>query len=304
MENRTSTNDSAILVVGATGRQGGAVARHLLAAGKKVRVLTRNPVKASIVEALGAEIVAGDLLDRGSLDAALKGVKRMYLVTTPYEAGTAVETQQGMNAAEAAKAAGVEHLVYSSVGSAHRNTGIPHFESKWKVEQHIRELGIPATILRPVWFMDNLASASLLASMRAGKVTMPLPPTRKLAMIAVENIGEYAAAAFLRPQDFLGAEIELAGDELTIPEAMALVSKATGRTINYEVMPFEQAEQAVGRDRMMMFKWFDEVGYICEPKTLRKKWGIPLTRFAEYVAKADWVKQLQQETKSELASVR
>jgi uncharacterized protein YbjT (DUF2867 family) len=209
-----------------------------------------------------------------------------------------------MNAAEAAKAAGVEHLVYSSVGSAHRNTGVPHFESKWKVEQHIRELGIPATILRPVWFMDNLGSASSLSAMRAGKVTMPLPPTRKLAMIAVENIGEYAAAAFLRPQDFLGAEIELAGDELTIPEAMALVSKATGRTINYEVMPFEQAEQAVGRDRMMMFKWFDEVGYICEPKTLRKKWGIPLTRFAEYVAKADWVKQLQQETKSELASVR
>jgi uncharacterized protein YbjT (DUF2867 family) len=289
-------NESPILVAGATGQQGGAVARRLLSAGKKVRVLTRDPMKAAVLNGLGAEVAAGDLLDRASLDTALKGVRRMFLVTTPYEAGTDIETQQGIQAVEAAKAAGIEHIVYSSVGSAHRDTGIPHFESKWKVEQHIRRLGIPATILRPVFFMDNFGSPWFLPALQSGKMVMPLPATRKLAMVAVENIGEYGAAAFLRPEKYVGAEIELAGDDLTLPEAMALISEATGRTIAYEALPITQAEQAIGRDWMLMFKWFDEVGYLCQPEALRKKWGIPLSSFTEHVAKADWAKQLQHET--------
>lgn len=289
-------NDSPILVAGATGQQGGAVARHLLAAGKRVRALTRNPKKAAILKSLGAEVASGDLLDRASLTTALKSVKQMFLVTTPYESGTDVETEQGIQAVEAAKAAGIEHLVFSSVGSAHRNTGIPHFESKWKVEQRIQELGIPTTILRPVFFMDNFGSPWFLPAIKAGKVAMPMPSTRKLAMVAVENIGEYAAAAFMNSKKFLGEEIELAGDDLTIPEAMALVGKTTGRDIVYEALPIAQAEQAVGRDWMLMYKWFDEVGYICEPKALQKKWGISLTNFREHIAKADWVKQLQHET--------
>ncbi len=288
-------NESPILVTGATGQQGGAVARRLLSAGKPVRVLTRDPAKAAILNDLGAEVAAGDLLDRASLEAALKGVKRMFLVTTPYEAGTDIETQQGIQAVEAAKAVGVEHLVFTSVGSAHRNTGIPHFESKWKVEQHIRQLGIPATILRLVFFMDNFGSPWFLPAIKAGKVVMPLPATRKLAMVAVDNIGEYGAAAFLRPEKFVGAEIELAGNDLTIPGAMAVVGKATEKRIAYEALPIAQAEQALGRDWMLMFKWFDEVGYVCKPKALRKKWGIPLTSFTAHVANAAWVKQVQQE---------
>lgn len=102
----------------------------------------------------------------------------------------------------------------------------------------------------------------------------------------------------------MGAEIELAGDDLTFPEAMALISETTGKTIAYEALPITQAEQAIGRDWMLMFKWFDEVGYLCQPEALRKKWGIPLTSFTEHVAKADWAKQLQHETTGVVAAMR
>src|SRR5512140_2674973 len=111
-----------ILITGATGRQGGAIAYHLLSHGRSVRAFTRHPEKAGELKRMGAEIVEGDLTDRASIDRALDGIKRMFLVTTPYEAGIEAEISQGINGAEAAKAAGVEHLVYSSVGSAHRNT--------------------------------------------------------------------------------------------------------------------------------------------------------------------------------------
>ena len=208
-----------ILVTGATGQQGGAVARALLAKGQQVRVMTRHPEKAASLAKAGAEVVQGDLTNRAILQMALRGVHGVFAMSTWVEEGMEAEVRQGTMLADAAKQAGITHYVYTSVGSAHRNTGIPHFDSKWKVEQHIREIGLPATILRPVWFMENFTTFAKPSA--EGVLTLPMKPARKLAMVAVKDIGEFGAAAFLRPNDFLGQAIDLAGDELTMPETAA-----------------------------------------------------------------------------------
>ena len=124
-----------ILVIGATGQQGGAVARALLAKGQKVRVMTRHPEKTASLAQAGAEVVQGNLTNQADLQMALRGVYGVFAMSTPFEAGMEAEVRQGIMLADAAKQAGIAHYVYTSVGSAHRNTGIPHFDSKWKVEQ-------------------------------------------------------------------------------------------------------------------------------------------------------------------------
>lgn len=280
-----------VLVAGATGQQGGAVTRALLRQGVKVRALTRNVTKAGQLKGLGAEVVLGDLTNRTALAAALRGVKKMFLLTTPFEAGVDAEVQQGVTAAEVAKAAGVEHLVYTSVGSADKKTGIPHFETKWKVEQHIKTLGLPATILRPVFFMENFGSPWMLPAIQQGKLVFAVRTDRRLQMFALQDIGAFAAAAFTRPKEFIGQAIDLAGDELTLPAALGIISKALGKPIQYELLPNDGLEQAVGHDFAVMFRWFNAVGYSVDIPALQKRWGIPLTTFKDVVAAAPWARR-------------
>ncbi len=281
-------NNETILVTGATGQQGGAVARSLMRQGQSVRVLTRDLSKASDLKALGAEVVAGNLTDRASLDAALKGIKKVFLVTTFFEEGMDAEVRHGITMVDAAKAAGVEHLVFSSVGSAHRKTSIPHFETKWQIEEHIQKTGLPATILRPTAFMENFGT--FWQPSPEGILMAPLRPDTKLQMIAVQDIGAFAAAAFLRPAEFIGQAIDLAGDVLTMPEAANHLSRTMGRSVQFQQLPDDQTEAAVGLDFALMFRWFNEVGYDVDIPVLRQRWGIPLTTFKEAVAGASWAK--------------
>ncbi len=282
-----------ILVIGVTGQQGGAIARSLLRQQQKVRGLVRSTEKASAkVEALqklGVEVVAGDLTDPASLARAVSGVDGVYAMTTPFEAGEEAEVQQGKTLADVVNSAHIPHLVFSSVGSAHRNTGIPHFESKWKIEQYIQQLGLPTTILRPAFFIENFATFFLEGIVK-GVLTLPLRPTTKLQMVAVKDIGEFGAAAFLRTAEFLRQAIDFAGDELTMPEVTAHLSRTMGRPIQFQQMPDDQAEAAMGRDMALMFRWFNEVGYSADMPALRKRFGIPLTSFTEVLATADWAK--------------
>jgi uncharacterized protein YbjT (DUF2867 family) len=277
-----------ILVTGATGQQGGAVARALLAKGQQVRVMTRHPEKAASLAKAGAEVVQGDLTNQAILQMALRGVHGVFAMSTWVEEGMEAEVRQGTMLADAAKQAGIAHYVYTSVGSAHRNTGIPHFDSKWKVEQHIRQIGLPATILRPVWFMENFTTFAKPSA--EGVLMLPMKPSRKLAMVALKDIGEFGAAAFLRPNDFLGQAIDLAGDDLTMPEAAAQLMHAIGRPIRFQEFPMEQAEAAMGHDLTTMFRWFNEVGYAIDIPTLKQKFQMPLTTFAEWIKTVDWTK--------------
>lgn len=223
-----------VLVTGATGQQGGATARHLLADGWRVTALVRNPAGPAAQELarIGAELVRGDMDDRRSLDVAVQGAYGVFSVQPALIPPDFAENElrRGLNVAEAAHGAGVEHLVYASVGSADRDTGIPHWDIKWQVEQRIRALGIPSTILRPVMFMENHADPTYgLTGEHALIRTIPANATVQL--IALSDIGAFAALAFGNPEQYLSKAIELAGDELTLDQIVTAIGRATGRTL-------------------------------------------------------------------------
>ena len=275
-----------ILVTGATGQQGGAVARSLLSKGKKVRVLTRTPDKAKALAQKGAEVIRGDFEDEESLKTALRGVDGVFLMGTPFEKGEDAEFEQGKAAVRACWKYGAPHIVYTSVCAANKKTGIPHFESKAKVEEFIKETEIASTILRPVWFMENFSSPWLYPSIQKGILTTPVRPERKLQMIALSDIAEFATEAFLRPEDFVGKEIDLAGDELAMDDIAVQIACAMNREVKYEQIPEEKAEAAVGHDFALMYKWFNRVGYQVNIPELEKRWGIRLTTFSRWLGRS------------------
>jgi uncharacterized protein YbjT (DUF2867 family) len=285
MENKVRV----VLVTGATGKQGGATARHLLAGGWPVRALTRDP-KSPAAQALvkaGAEVVQGDLDDRASLDRALSGVYGVYSMQTPYPAGVDVEERQGKALADAAGAAGVEHFVYASVGGAERNTGISHFESKWAIEKHVGELSLPATILRPVFFMENFNAQR--ESIRNGTFTSRgLKPDKPLQLIAANDVGAFAALAFAYPQDYVGLALELAGDELTEPQIVETLAKVIGRPVT--MVPYEGPPR--GEDFARMIKWFNEEGYQADIPDLRARYP-RLLRFETWLWGSGWARRAE-----------
>src|SRR3954469_16604652 len=212
-------NEKTILITGATGKQGGATLRHLAKRGGfKLRALTRKPDgdAAKALSALGAEVVAGDLNDAASLERAVAGAWGVFAVQNTWEAGVEGEEEQGKRLAKVARDKGVQHYVYTSVGSADRNTGIPHFDNKARIEDTVRSLGFPSTvILRPVFFMENLPTPMLL---QGDKLVTALKPNTKLQMIAVRDVGEYGARAFIDAERLTRREIDIAGDAQTMPE--------------------------------------------------------------------------------------
>ncbi len=217
----SSNSDKTILVTGITGHQGGAVARRLRADGWRLRGVTRNPDADAVkpLRDLGVEVVAGDMTDRSTLDGALDDVYGVFAMATPFEKGEENEIAQGKTLADAARAAGVQHYVYSSVGSADRKTGIPHFESKMLIEDHLRDLDLPRTIVRPVYFMENLVAWAAQRTPQGLALMAPLSPGTPLQMIAVDDIAAFVGIAFADPDGWIGEELDVAGDELTFPEA-------------------------------------------------------------------------------------
>ena len=283
------TSVKTFFVTGATGQQGGGVARGLLSQGQHVRILTRSAAKAEALKKQGAEIVIGDLMDQSVLVKAMVGVDGVFGMTTPFEGGMDVEVQQGKTLADAAKKANISHYVFTSVGGADKNSGIPHFETKWKVEEYIRQIRLPATILRPTFFMDNFGTF-FREGLRQGTLTLPMRPETKLQMIAVKDIGAFGAEALLRPDVFMGQAVELAGDELTMPEVITHLSRTMNRSLNFQQLPVDQAEAAMGDDMAKMFRWFNEVGYSADIPALRQRYGIPLTNFVDLISGAEWAK--------------
>jgi uncharacterized protein YbjT (DUF2867 family) len=279
-----------LLITGATGQQGGAVARELLARGHKIQAMTRNPkgAKAQALAKLGAEIVYGDLDDADSLERALQGMWGVFAVQNTWEAGVEKEEEQGKRIAELARKAGVKHFVYSSVGSAHRNTGIPHFDNKWRVEETVQRLGFPShTVIRAAFFMENFASPWFKPGIDSGKLMVGLKPTTVLQMIAVRDIGKYGLWAFENHGELKGREIDIAGDALTMPETAKLISKAAGRTVEFVQTPIEEVRK-FSEDFATMLEWFDRVGYNADIERNAKESGIKPTTFAEWVKTVSW----------------
>ena len=260
-----------VLVAGATGRQGGALARLLLEKGHQVRALTRRPGSqaAASLHAAGADLVEGDLDDEASVQRAADGADAFFLMATPFEEGAGAEVRQGQRAARAAKDAGVKHLVYSSVAGADRSTGIPHFDSKREVERYVEALGVPYTIVAPVFFMENLLAPATLDGLRAGTLSLALPPKQKLQLIAVADIAAFTRLVVERPGVFQGKRVEVASDELTGPEIAKVLSHATGSSIGYSRTPLS-ALRAASEDLGRMYEWLGEVGFRADVEGLRR----------------------------------
>lgn len=276
-----------IVVTGATGQQGGAVLRHLRGRGIPVRALTRDP-QAAAARALadaGIAVVRGDLDDRASLDRALVGAYGVYSVQNYALTGFAGEVRQGKALADAAKAAGIRHLVYSSVGGAERRTGVSHFESKFRIEEHIRALDLPHTILRPAFFMENWGRSR--DAILGGTLAQPLDPATPLQMIAVEDIGAFAALAFAEPAEWLGRAVELAGDALTMTQMAALVDRVVGRAVLYVRVPPDQFRRAAGEETATMYAWFDAAGYRADIPALRALYP-PLATLERWLRRSGW----------------
>jgi len=277
-----------VVVTGSTGKQGGAVARGLLERGHKVRAVTRDPnsSQAKSLAKAGATIVAASLDDTAAITKALEGATSLFAMTTPFGVGTDGETRQGIAAADAAKAAGV-HLVFTSVNSANRQTGVPHFDSKYEVEKHIAKIGVRATILAPAFFMENLYYGK--EQLAKGIYALALPSTRALAQIGVADIGAVAVRVLEDAGRFTGKRFDLASDERTGDEIVAILSRVTGRAFTYTQVPLDLIRQRMGEDAVKMYEWFDRVGFAGDRAALNREFpDVAFRDFESWAKTQDW----------------
>jgi uncharacterized protein YbjT (DUF2867 family) len=282
-----------VVVTGATGQQGGAVVKNLLERGHRVRAVTRNTdsAGAKALENAGATLVRLSVEDTAALTKALDGATSLFAMTTPFEGGPQAETRQGISAAEAAKATGL-HLVFNSVGSANRRTGVPHFDSKYEVEKYIARIGVRATVLAPVYFMENLFFGK--EQLAKGVYASPLPPTRQLAQVSVADIGAVAVRLLEDPGRFAGKRFDLGGDELSGNDVLAILSRITGRTFTYFQVPLDVIRQRMGEDGASMYEWFDRVGFTFDRAALRREFpDVALHDFESWAKALDWNTLLQ-----------
>ncbi|PDT13975.1 nucleoside-diphosphate sugar epimerase [Rhizobium sp. J15] len=279
-----------VLVTGATGQQGGAVVRALIARGHQVKAISRKPDSegAKRLASAGVEVVAGDLNDGASVERAAEGVDTMFLMGDSYESGTEAETRQGITVADAVKAAGIGHLIYSSVADADKKTGIPHFDSKYLVEKHIAGLGIPYTISAPVAFMENTVAPWAIDGLRQGVYAAALPPTRLLQQITIKDIGAFVAALAERREQVFGKRFDIAGDELSGEQQAKLLSEALDRPIRYQELPIAAMRQQ-SEDAALMFEWFDHTGYDVDIAALRRDFpDVGWHSYADWARGFDW----------------
>lgn len=296
-----SDSSQPILVTGATGRQGGATARALLAQGTPVRALVRDSSAAAALDlkSLGASLVKGDLNDPASLRAACEGVRGVFSVQTPdmRDMESDIERVHGKNLVEAARAMQVPQFVHTSVsGKIHPDK--PGWDNHWNAnyyiskaytEQLVREAGFAYwTLLKPAFFMENFARPSFMfANFVEDRLLTILQPETALSLIAVGDIGTAAAAAFENPDRFNHQELELAGDRLTMKEIAAILSERLGKPlVAPSLSPPEALEQGLHPALIQGQDMLNKVGSPARPEQAREK-GLSLTDFKTWAA-ANW----------------
>lgn len=279
--------DKIILVTGATGTQGGAVARELLKRDYIVRGLTRNTEsdRARSMSELGVKMVKGDFDDATSLTDAMDGAYGVFAVTDFWEHGYDKEVQHGRQLIEAAIAADVDHFVYTSVASADADTGIPHFESKGEIEVYLRDSGINFSIVRPVEFMDNVHFNR--ENILSGLYFDPRDTEKSHQWIAASDIGFFVGEAFDQPERWLGRTVEIAGDQLTIAEYVKVLSLTLGIEVHHQQVEWSSYEDQAGEEMTVMLHWFDESGYNVDIAKLRSQYPDLLT-YQEYLQSLQW----------------
>lgn len=253
------TNNKTIFVTGATGNQGGAVARNLVSNGFTVIALTRNPdsAKALSLKKLNIQLVKGDLDKADTYRDYIKDVYGIYSVQT-FENGVDKEINQGITLANLAKEMGVKHFLYSSVIGADTNTGIPHIESKFKIENHITQSGLPFTIIRPSSFYENFLIPQVKKGILKGKLVQPVNKETILQYLAAEDIGKAAAKIFENSERYLTRTIPLATEQLSAQQVAQIFSETLNTQMVYKKLPALITRFFIGKSVYKMFKWMDE----------------------------------------------
>jgi len=270
-----------VLVGGATGRQGSAVVTELLARGYKVRALTRKPdsAKAQALVKQGVTVLKGDYGDRGSLDVAMAGVRKVFF----YSGFSRNEYAEGINVIEAARAAEVTHLVYSSGAAAEPGHGLP--SAKMDLELAIIDSGVPYTVLRPVAFMENYAGQQRRIAQRG--VVDSRPPDRMVYLIALRDIGLFVGEAFDHPDKWLNIAKNIAGDSMTMQQLVDTFGQVMGRPIGYHQLPLQEFLASLPRPLRPLFRWYDEVGYSADVGAFRDE--LPqLSTLEQYLRASGW----------------
>jgi uncharacterized protein YbjT (DUF2867 family) len=293
-ESTSPTIKRTVLVTGATGQQGGAVARLLNRRGHTVRGLTRNPDSAAsaTLRNLGIEMIKGNLDDTHSVEKAARGADAAFIMATPFkeEGNIERETNEAIKAIDAVINAGVKHLIYSSVAGADKNTGIPHFDSKYKVEQYIRQnVKIPFTIVAPVFFMENFLIPQVSASISQGKLAMPLSSSRQLQQVALDDLAGVVVQALELPESFSGKRIEVASDEVTLPEVAKVLTEVINRKVDYSEFPLQAVRPIIGEDQATMFEWLNNQGFTADISGLRSTYPeISWHSFRDWAKRQNW----------------
>ncbi len=277
-----------ILLAGTAGPLGGTVAPNLLALDHSVRVVTDNPDKVKRKKGSNVEVLQGDLRKRDSLLKSLDGVDGVFIAGARHEDGPDAELAQGKAIIDACAEKNIGHVVYSSVCCANKRTRVPHFEAKHEVEEYLKGCGLPYTILRPVWFMENFISSRYRPSVEKGVLCTPLRPDRVLQMVSADDVGRIVAEMFTKPGKFGEREIDVAGDQLTMAGIAEEISRVAPNPVRYEQLSDSDAGNTLSKDMLLMFQWLDTHGYDVDlwmAKNQFRRFEIPLTSFRECIDK-------------------
>jgi uncharacterized protein YbjT (DUF2867 family) len=260
-----------VAVTGATGRQGGAVSRALLADGWRVRGLTRRPggARGRALAALGVEVVAADMEEPASLDRAFRGVHGVYSVQNHMISGLDGEVRQGRNVADAARRAEVRHLVYGSAGIGRRGTGIGSWESKIDVEDRLRELNLPVTVLRPTAFMELMTDRDFFPAVGVWHVWPKLAGGSFVVWwLGCHDLGVIAARVFAAPERYVGQDLVLAADHRSLQECRVIYRRVVGRNPRRFPMP-KWALERFAPDAVALWRWLRDNNFEADETVTR-----------------------------------
>jgi uncharacterized protein YbjT (DUF2867 family) len=257
--------NNTIFVTGVTGNQGGAVARNLIAGGFVVKGLTRNveSERAQMLRNLGVQLVRGDLDRPDSYRDYLEGVDGVFSVQS-FDSGVEKEIMEGIALADLSLQMRVPHFIYSSTAGCDLNTRIPHWDSKFKIENHVRQLGLPYTILRPTSLFENFLIPQPRKQLLKGKLISPIDKEVVQLLVASEDIGRVAAKIFMSPEQYRAKTLTLASEVLDLSQIAQIFSKTMRREITVGKLPAFITRLAMGKDLYAMFRWINREGAALE----------------------------------------